>query len=272
MAKCIVCNKSAGPFYSLHKACYKVYEDTRECLQQVFDKSIESSVPAADEFVEALNGCRPSSSFSLRLFESLVKQAWKDQAKQIIKSKSLNAKHADYLLNVAPALEIEDKDVEPHLFTRLANIEHLVCINRGQPISKISTGLHNEIDMANGEFLIWVFVEALKVEQQRFSEDKQWTVFQSIVNNLFMKSRYKELDIKLEDVGKLAISNQNLYYVTKKETTRVGFADIYAITPMKDGVQIQTTQRGTTPNTYITGDGRFTYALLRYAQDQKLTG
>lgn len=269
MGKCIVCNKSAGPFYTLHKACYQVYEDTRERLRQVFSKSIESSVQA-DEFVDALKGCRPSSSFSSSLFESLVKHIWQEQANQIIKSKSLNAEHAKFLLYVAPALQIEDKDVEQYLFTRLANIEHLVSINQKQHISKPFTEMHQVIDMVKDESLIWVFEETLMLEQQRSSETKQWTVFQSIVNNLFKKSRYKKLDVNVEAVGKLAITSQNIFFITRKETKKLNYADIYDITPMQDGVRIQTIQKDTTPNTYITGDGRFTFTLLRYAQDQKL--
>ncbi len=269
MGKCIVCNKSAGPFYSLHKACYQVYEDTRECLRQVFSKSIEFSTQA-DEFVNALNDCRPSSSFSSSLFDSLIKRIWQEQANKIIKGKSLNAEHANYLLNLAPVLEIEDKDVEQYLFTKLSNLEHLVNINQRQPISKSFTGIHQLIDMVNDESLIWVFEETLMMKRKISYENKKWTEFQSIVNNLFKKSRYKKLEVMVEAVGKLAITSQNIYFITEKEMIKVNYADIYDITPMQDGVRIQTTQRDSTPNTYITGDGCFIYTLLRYAQDQKL--
>ena len=35
---------------------------------------------------------------------------------------------------------------------------------------------------------------------------------------------------------------------------------------MKNGIRIQAITSGATPETFITGDGRFTYALLQYAQ------
>ncbi len=267
MGKCIVCNKSAGPFYSLHKACYQVYEDTRECVRQVFSNSIKFSLEA-NAFAAALNDCRPSASFSSSLFDSLVKRIWQEQANQIIKGKSLNAEYANYLLNLALELEIEDKDVEQYLFTRLSNIEHLVNINQMQPISRSFTGIHQLMDMVNDESLIWVFEETLMLKRQNSNENKKWTEFQSIVNILFKKSRYKQLEVIVEAVGKLAITSQNIYFITKKETIKVNYADIYDITPMQDGVRIQTTQRDSTPNTYITGDGRFIYTLLRYAQDK----
>ena len=172
------------------------------------------------------------------------------------------------MLNLALELEIEDKDVEQYLFTRLSNIEHLVNINQMQPISRSFTGIHQLMDMVNDESLIWVFEETLMLKRQNSNENKKWTEFQSIVNILFKKSRYKQLEVIVEAVGKLAITSQNIYFITKKETIKVNYADIYDITPMQDGVRIQTTQRDSTPNTYITGDGRFIYTLLRYAQDK----
>ena len=35
---------------------------------------------------------------------------------------------------------------------------------------------------------------------------------------------------------------------------------------MKNGVRIQANLKNAMPDTYVTGDGRFTYALLQYAQ------
>lgn len=222
-------------------------------------------------FDTTVNECKPSSPFSWSLFTSLVKREWQDQAKQILKSESPNAEQANNLLRVAPILEIEDKDVEPHLFTRLANVEFLACINQNQSISARSPELREKVDIADDEVLIWVFDEVLKVEAHRVTTtDKQWTVFQSILSNLFNKSRYKQFNEEVEDTGQLAITNQALHYVTKKGLTKIKFEDIYSTTPLKDGVRIQATKRDATPNTYITGDGRFTYTLLQYAADQKV--
>lgn len=214
---------------------------------------------------EALYGCRPASPFLLRQFEKLIIRTWQEQAEQIVRSKSLNHRHANYLLAVAPVLAIEDKDVEPYLFQRLANIQHLECINQGKPALKVFTTLDDGIDLAHDEAVVWVFEDVMKAEQQQSrAEDQQWSIFRSILNSLFNKSRYKdkELTVKVEAAGNLTITNQSLYYVTKGEVTEICLADIHSITPMKDGIRIQTTQRNTTPDTYITGDGRFTYALL----------
>ncbi len=269
MAKCIVCNRSAGPFYSLHKACYKIYEDTRKCIHRVYSNSIKLSIQE-DKFKQTIDECKPSSSFSQDLFISLLKREWQDQALQIVKSKSLNCTHADYLLSVAAYLGIDGKEVEPHLFSRLANIKYLAKLNQNENISYLAKEVHDELEMLVDESIIWVFEETVKEKQQKEAEEKQWSVFYAVVNNLFNKSRYKELEVKVEGTGKFVITNRSIYYLDGKDVTKIDFADIYSLTPLKDGIRIQSTQRDTMPNTYITGDGRFTYALLRYATEQNI--
>ena len=268
MGKCIVCNKFAGPFYSLHKTCYQVYEDTREDLHDAFSKSIKSFTPES-KLVDTVRECRPPSSFSLRLFESLIVREWQDRALQVVKSKTPNGEQANYLLQIAQTFNIEDRDVEPHLFTRLSNVEHIERIQQEPSISGLYSGSQAEVELENDEFLIWMIDEVLEVEQQRNSTNANWTIWQSIIVSLFKKSRYNELETKVEATGKLVITNKNLCYVTNKDTSKIAYAEIYSVTPMKDGIRIQTSRRDSTPNTYITGDGRFIYTLLNYAQEQK---
>ena len=268
MGRCIVCNKFAGPFYSLHKTCYQTYQDTRENIRQIFSESIESATEAG-EFVNALKSCRPATSFSLSQFESLITRTWQEQAVSVAKSKSLDDRKANYLLEVVPALGIKDKDIEPYLLQRLANIQHLVRINQGQPVERVFAHLDDRINLEDEEIVVWVFEEVLKMERQHPIEDNKWGVWRPILNNLFNKSRYKEATVKIEATGMLIITSRNLYFVAEKGVAKICLEDIYAATPMKDGIRIQTRQRNAVPDTYVTGDGRFTYALLHYAQGQR---
>jgi len=86
------------------------------------------------------------------------------------------------------------------------------------------------------------------------------------MNNMILKSRYKRLPSHTENEGVLVVSNEALYYSNKNNTRQTKFSNIHSITPMKNGVRVQALTSGATPDTYITGDGRFTYTLLQYAQ------
>lgn len=267
MGKCIVCSKSAGPFYSLHKACYPVYESTNRCLQQAV-ADIASSTAGQEGIRQRVEACRPSSTFSQSLFETLITRAWQEQAARTVKSRSPDPGQANNLLGLASTFGLKEEAVDPHLFLRLSNIEHFTGIQQGRRPSRSFPDVRDEFGMDDEESLLWIFEGVRQVGQKRQVEPSRWALFQTILNNQFRKSRYREREMEVQAQGRLAITDQNIYYMSGQVPTKLGLADIYAITPLEDGVRIQPVYSGSRSSSYITGDGRFTYALLSYAQDQ----
>ena len=266
MGKCIVCNKFAGPFYKLHKSCYQVYNEARGRINRSLTHAVSIKQPV-DELQIAINACRPASNFSYDLFSDLLKQGWEMHAKEVLNQKPLDPSRANYLLEIASNLKIFDSDVESNLLYRLSNLDPLVRIQQNQELPSIQA-YNIAIEFAQDESLYWVFENTFKIDQHRYAQSPQTTIFQTILNNLFSKSRYKELDVNAEDSGKLAITNQNLYYVSEIEFIKIALSEFYSVTPMKEGVRIQTTERTSMPSTFVTGDGRFTYELLLYLQNK----
>jgi len=265
VGKCVVCSKSAGPFNSLHKSCLSVYQGVRKCLHDSFSDCIESVGDISDP-VEAIHSCKPSSQFSESQFKELVLKVWLKQAILVVKDTSLNPTATKVLLGIADEFGISNEDVDDYLLVRLSNAEHLDCLQKNQTISKIFDTVPESIELEQHESIVWEFNNTARTEQQRFSQEKQWTVLSSVLNNIFMRKRYKELAIKTEESGTLFVTNQGLHYKNNHTISQTKFSEIHSVTPMKNGVRIQTNLTGAMPDTYVTGDGRFTYALLQYAQ------
>lgn len=266
MAKCVVCSKSAGPFYSLHKACLTVYQNTRKCLEDKFSDCI-ASADTSSNAVANIQSCKPSTRFSETHFKELVSKAWLKQAESIVKSSSLNLAAANVLLQIADGIDFNNQDVDDYLLVRLSNAEYLDRLQNNQPIDKSFDDIPDGIKLGEREKIVWAFQNIRKTEQQRFSQEKQWTVFSSVLSNIMMKKRYKELAVKVEESGTLLVTSQGLHYKNNETVLKTNFSDIHSITPMKDGVRIQANLKNAMPDTYVTGDGPFTYALLQYAQD-----
>ncbi len=265
MSKCIVCSKSAGPFHSLHKACLPVYQNTRKCLENKFSDCIASADSSSDVVV-TIQSCNPSKQFSVTLFKVLVSKAWFKQAELVIKDSSLNLAATKVLLRIADGFGINNQDIDDYLLVRLSNVEQLQRLQNNQPIDKCFEDISEEIELEQHEAIVWKFSDTARTEQQRYSQEKQWTVFSTVLSNIMMKKRYKELAVKIEESGTLLVTNQGLHYKNNKTILQTKFSEIHSITPMKNGVRIQANLRGAMPDTYVTGDGRFTYALLQYAQ------
>ena len=267
MGKCIVCNKSAGPFYSLHKVCLPVYRDAQQCLKAKLSSYLDSE---EEESIADIKACRPSEGFSEYHFKQICIKAWQEHARNVVSQKSLNVPVTKKLLNFANEFDIYKNETEPYLISRLMNIEYLQALQNNQSIEFHSSFDMTEIELNQGEHAIWQFDEIDKSEQHQYSQQKSSTIFNTLLDNLFMKSRYKPLDVKLEKSGKLLITNQALHYLLDNSVKETKFSDIHSVTPMKNGIRVQAATRNASPDTYITGDGRFTYALLQYAQGKEV--
>ena len=268
MAKCVVCSKSAGPFHSLHKACLSTYQDTRRCLREKFSDYITSDEFSEDvsaDIIDILNDCRSLEKFSKPHFKELFIKVWQEQAKRTIKGSSPDLLTAKKLVHLADGFKINDDDVEEYLYTRLFNVEYLELLQNKESFN-VSLEAPMGIELNNDESIVWKFKQITKQEQQRYSHEKQWTVFNSVLNSTLMKKRYKGLAVKSEKSGVLLVTNQGLHYQHNNAVTQIKFSDIHSITPMKNGIRVQARTKGAMPDTYVTGDGRFTYALLQYAQ------
>ena len=265
MGQCVVCAKSAGPFNALHKKCLPSYHATQECLELKISESIQASF-AKDKLIEMLESCKPSMSFSPSIFNSMVRKAWQKQAKTVIRQSPLNSGNAKAMLALASSLDIQPVDIEEHLILKLENLEYLEKLSLGLPLAKEFS--HHGIDKQQS--IVWVFTNVERQEQKTISSEKEWTIFQSVLNNLLNRSRYKKLDVKIEEKGELIITTENLYYIRNQVSKKIAYDEIYSVTPMKDGIRIQTSQPGAMPDTFITGDGRFTYELFKRVRQNQI--
>jgi len=222
VAKCVVCSKSAGPFHSLHKACLPDYQNTRKCLRENLAEYIaqESSLDKA----ATLHVCKPSDQFSSEHFKELFIKAWQEEAKHAVKDAELNLSTAKKLVHVAELFDVDDSDVDGYLYTRLSNVEFLEKINNKKPLG-VNLDTPVGIELGSSESIVWEFKKILKNEQQRFSQEKQWTVLSSVMNSVLMRSRYKQLAEKTETAGLLVVTNRGLHYKYNEAVTNTKFSE-----------------------------------------------
>ncbi len=229
-------------------------------MQEKFSDYIENTGDSSDA-VESIQACKPTEQFSQSHFKELVAKIWQQQAMLVVKSSSFNLYVVKTLLNVANGLEIDNEDVGDYLLTRLENLEYLDRIQNMQVVEKSFEHVPKGIELESHESIVWEFKNTVKEEQQRYSQDKKWTVLSSVLNSILTKKRYNELAVKIEESGTLLVTNHGLYYKNNNIVTQTKYREIRSITPIKNGVKIQANTKGAMPDTYVTGDGRFTYAI-----------
>ena len=87
---------------------------------------------------------------------------------------------------------------------RLSNLEYLDAVQNNQKIEKQSNYEIDILELESGEHVIWQFEKIDRAEQQQYSQQKEWTILNSLLDNLLMKSRYKALDVKGRKIWKVS--------------------------------------------------------------------
>jgi hypothetical protein len=64
------------------------------------------------------------------------------------------------------------------------------------------------------------------------------------------------------DTGELILTDKNVYFVGPKRSLRIPYSKIISYRPYRDGVDITRDTANAKAQTFITGDGPFTYSLL----------
>lgn len=70
------------------------------------------------------------------------------------------------------------------------------------------------------------------------------------------------------DTGLLGLTDRHLYYAGPSKRFRVRYDKIVAFEPYSDGIGIQRDLQTARPQTFVTGDGWFTYNLVRHLASQ----
>lgn len=78
----------------------------------------------------------------------------------------------------------------------------------------------------------------------------------------FKGERVQESETIHADTGLLGITNKHVYFAGPSKRFRIAFNKIVAFEPFSDGIGVQRDAQTAKPQTFVTGDGWFTYNLV----------
>jgi hypothetical protein len=233
MGACILCGKSAGFFYALHKECYASYQgaqkDLLECLSKGLQKSdILSLASKMRAHVEPLGF---HSEARQRCYIKAL-EAYVEQQPSAFK----NDQTLHYWLELITHLQLDESlFVDPHLISQQRNL----------PLDA-------------GEELWWMFAQG-EIKQKQ-AQQKQWSVVTQIIDNLRPgKSSFVTQSLAS---GALWLSNKRIYCAFDNDLSSIDYREIYSCTPAQNGVSLQIQQSTALAKTYQCEDGRLLYQFI----------
>ncbi len=263
MGACILCGKSAGLFYSLHKECFNRYDDSNQQIAELLTSSL---------------GDKSTHIISEEIFQLIDNHSFTKEASSRTLNRSLEYFSKNHLnkshlkdINISAWLELldlmspdESLFINSDFIVQQQNLPALLALTENKFPEMNCNPANFSLELQSDEQLYWCFEGAYEEQSVPLENNRQWSVVMQIFEGLrFKRKQKKSLCIEKSDVGKLLLTNQRIHFEGMNELSSVSLGNIYSCTPVAGGVRIQSREPQSLPKTYKCEDGRLLYMFLK---------
>ena len=270
MGQCRYCGENAGLFRRHHQECERRHkEGWKEMI------SLSSNTAHGQDDAESLQsrlGEIASSSYvpAVRIREALI-EGWTLAVDRALDDHVLSNEEEDQLVSFIRRFDLSQKEIDIEgAYTRLVKARVIRDVLNGEikPMTYSPGSL--PFHFQKSETLVWLFQNVnyheQKVKRERVggSQGVSFRVARGVyLRTGGFKSRSVERVVTEHvDTGLLGVTDKHLYFSGDQKKFRVPYAKIVTFDPYSDGIGIQRDAASAKPQTFVTGDGWFTYNLV----------
>ncbi|MDW3095296.1 MAG: hypothetical protein R8G33_06475 [Gammaproteobacteria bacterium] len=265
MGACILCGKSAGFFYSLHKSCFAKYNKSNQVIAEHLVEGLENV--ECDQLANIITNEIASYRFADEAQQRTLNRALEYFSKHYIE-KDIFCNIDSWLALLNELSPAEALFVNKFFITQQQNLLAVEILQTGLLPESNCNPANYSIDLRETEQLWWCFNES-SLEQLKPAEHKrQWSIVLHIAENLLQKKPKQSLEKKNLGEGKILLTNQRMCFDSGEDLRVTEYRDIYSCTPVVNGVRLQSAKLQAVPDTYYCEDGRLLYAFIQHAQKQ----
>ena len=266
MGACVLCGKSAGPFYSLHKKCYQRFQSSTDPIVNLLATKLGSaSVPQlAQEITDHID----SFEFAAEARQRALVRGLEAFSSQEIERKDHIPESCSAWIELLEHLGLDESlFINPSFIAQQKALPTLRSLQAGE--LPVSNCVSNQFpgDILLNEELLWRFYPVHYEQLQPRSPKRQWSVIAQVLSSALPNRRRQSILQKKEiDQGVLWLTNQRMLFEGPQENTTMDLSSIDAITPEFDGVTLQFRELTSMPQTFRCQQGQLLYRFLRHAQ------
>ncbi|MFK7795531.1 MAG: hypothetical protein AB8B89_09290 [Gammaproteobacteria bacterium] len=265
MGACILCGKSAGLFYSLHKSCFAKYNASDQVI--------------ADHLIDGLGKAEPVQ-LANKIISEIGKYEFAPEAQQRTLNRSLEyfskhhiEKNNEIAFDVLSWIKLLDElapddslFVNKHFIAQQQNLSALLALQNLQLPEGNCNPANFSIELGESEQLWWCFNIGSMEQLKPTKSKRQWSVVMQLAESLLPKKNKQSLERESLGEGKLLITNQRVCFEKDGEFVFTEYKDIYSCTPVVNGIRLQPKQLDAISRSYFCEDGRLLYGFIKYAQ------
>lgn len=261
MADCPYCREGAGLLKKEHPECRLADE---EIAAAVDDAVHNGRVAELGSRTVAL-ASRAARPVDIR---SAVRKGFGMALDRILDDGVVDEDEEKFVEAVLGELNLSQKDA-PEEWERLVKALALRDVLAGQIPDRIKID-QVPVVLQKGERIAWAFPDTDLLEQrvQRASRTVSHGLSIRVARGvyyrpgIFNSTPVERAYTATIGNGMLLLTNKNLYFASSAKTLRIPYAKILSFQPFADGIGIHRDAASAKPQTFVTGDGWFTYNMV----------
>jgi hypothetical protein len=269
MGDCRYCGEPVGFLRSVHKECQTKHD---------FGKAeITSLVKRAAHDASAIGSLKPTSEgiaekkFIQRSdISAAVIEGWEKAVDGAFEDGVLTKEEQTNLDEIQKLFALEQNDLDKNgAYTKLVKGAVLRELLSGNIPEKVSVKGNFPFNLQRDEKLVWLFqgVQYYEQKTRRHYEGGSSGVSIRVARGVYFRtSGFRAHPVETTEnvhvgTGILALTNKHLYFAGGTKSFRVPYKKIVSFESYSDGIGIQRDAASAKPQTFVTGDGWFTYNL-----------
>ncbi len=278
MADCKYCGQPAGFLRHVHKECEGKHEDGQKAIIASISSAITDPLTglAGTSLTGKISEIAEQCFIPSAERRQLAIRAWRDAVNNSLHDNILDEATENRLMELKNRLELSQEELDgagaitSGAYTRVIKSGVIRDLLNGVIPQRINVAGDIPINFQKGERIVWVFngVSYLEDRTRRQYVGRSQGVSIRVMKGVYYRTgsfagqpiTYSER-VHL-DTGSVAVTDKNFYFIGTSKSMRIPYKKIVSFQPFTDGVGITRDLVSAKLQTFVTGDGWFTYNLV----------
>lgn len=277
MAKCIYCEKAAGFLRKKHPECEVKNKEKLRLIQEGSSKitiAALNAIKGTEKFGSletTISEIEKSHSVSIGDRKTLLIKSWENAVEDFLSDGILEKTEENRLMDFKEHFFLSQDDLNKNgTLTKTTQAAIVRDILNGLIPERVKIDGNLPINFQKDEKIVWVFHNSKYLEdktRRQYVGGSQGVSVRIAKGVYYRTSSFKGHAVEYTervhlDTGLLVITNKNIYFAGSKKSLRLPYGKIVSFEPYGDGIGIMRDAATAKPQTFVTGDGWFTYNIV----------